>query len=308
MRGLVILLVAGCGSSAAGSDAAADDAAVPDDGMSSCPSGQWCTEAAPVSGVLLHAVWAVDPGVVFAVGSGGVILRRQNNAWTHMTSTTTANLTGVWAASATDAWAVGEAGTILRYNGSVWSPQAGLSGDLGAVLGFATDDVYITGLGSVAHWNGATFTTQAIPGAPFALTGVAANDVWVTGEDSRVSHFTDTWTTGISPGAGNTYFTIHQVAANDVWVSNVTAGSETLRFDGKSWIAHTAGAGTVFQGFRSISAADIWAAGGSEVGHWDGTAWTTEQPAGAAAQFFAIHGSGTFIWVVGSDSAILHRN
>jgi hypothetical protein len=298
---MVLVAAIGCGS-----PDPADDADAPD--VSSCPVGQWCVETSPVAGTLLRSVWAVSTGLVFAVGDGGTILRRRNNEWTQMTSNTTANLTGVWAASATDAWAVGEGATVLRYDGATWTPQAGATGDLGAVFGVAADDVYVTGLGEVLHWDGAAFTSQPIPGTPFALTGIAATDIWVTGENSRVSHFDGAWTTGIDPGAGTTYFTIHQVAANDVWVSNVTPGKETIRFDGVAWTPHPAGAGTVFQGFRSISATDIWAAGGNKVGHWTGADWATEQPAGAAAQLFAIHGAASFLWVVGSDSVILHRN
>ena len=64
---------------------------------------------------------AVNTGDVFAVGDGGTILRRQNNAWTKMTSGTTSNLRGVWGASGSDMWAVGEAGTVLHWNGTTWA-------------------------------------------------------------------------------------------------------------------------------------------------------------------------------------------
>jgi hypothetical protein len=301
---LVAILAIGCDGQVAARDSGDP---LGDDGVSACPAGQWCVETAPVAGTLLHAVWAVDPGVVFAVGSGGVILERRAGTWTRMTSGTPEDLLGVWAASATDAWAVGDRGTVLRYDGQTWSPQAGATGTISAVLGFATTDVYLATTGAVLHWDGLTFTSQSIPGTPFSLAGIAPTDVWLTGESSKVSHFTGAWTTGIDPGAGSTYFAIHQLAAADVWVGAATG---PRHFDGTTWTPRTAGltAGTVFQGFRGIAADDVWAAGGNRVGHWDGAAWTLEQPGGASAQLFGIHGAGSSVWVVGSDSLILHRN
>jgi hypothetical protein len=281
--------------------------ATPGDAMSSCPRDQWCVEAAPVTGTLLHAVWAVTAGEVFAVGDGGTILRRRDGAWTVMESGTTANLRGVWAASATDAWAVGEAGTVLRYDGSGWSPLDGIELDLQVVWGASPTDVFLAGPGRVFHWDGSMFTSRAIAGEPLAIHGTGADDVWVTGESSRVNHYSGTWTTGIDPGAGSTYFAVLALAPDDVWVATFVPQKETWRFDGATWTPHAA-AGTVFQGFYGIAPDDLWAAGGSKVGHWDGTRWDIESPGGAVAQYWGAHGAGSSVWIVGSESLILHRN
>jgi hypothetical protein len=295
---LLLLLAIGCGSS--------DDGDPPDAGIS-CPAGQWCIETSPVPNVLLGDVWAVSTDEVFAVGDRGTILRRENAAWIAMQSNTTANLRGVWAASGSDVWAVGDDGTIVRYDGSTWSPLAGVTGNLLAVWGSSATDVYLVGPGTVFHWDGSTFTSQTLAGEPMAISGTGPSDVWVTGESSRVSHYTGTWTTGIDPGAGATYFAMLAVATDDVWVATFTPGQETLRFDGATWAPHSA-AGTIFQGFHAVSANELWAAGGSKVGQWNGSTWTTESPGGPSAQFWGVHGSGSYVWVVGSDSLILHRN
>src|SRR5437764_14092470 len=63
--------------------------------VTACPTGQWCSEAAPVT-LSLRAVWAVTADDVFAVGDGGTILHRSNDAWTVMSSGTTSRLRGVW--------------------------------------------------------------------------------------------------------------------------------------------------------------------------------------------------------------------
>ena len=127
---LAALLVVGCGGSppgaggdaplggdggadAGGADAGMDAPGTMPDGppASSCPN--WCVETAPVAATArLFSVHVRDSADVLAVGDGGVIIRRQNDVWTAMQSTTTENLRGVWAASANDAWAVGNSGLL----------------------------------------------------------------------------------------------------------------------------------------------------------------------------------------------------
>lgn len=324
MRGLVVTIaIAGCGGGTAatpGDDAPTDGAATdgtPTDGAGDgpgttadappdpCAPDTWCTETAPAAGILLRAVWAATTNDVFAVGDGGSIFHRRDNAWTAMTSNTTENLRGIWGLSASDIWAAGDNGALLHYDGTQWTPQGSFTVDFHGVWASATDDVWITAGGSVVHWNGQLFSSTNLPGTVFAISGTSATDLWATGEQAKVDHFTGAWTTGIDPGAGATYFAVLALPG-EVWVSTFTPGKETLRFSGGTWTPKPATA-TVFQGFHAISATDIWAAGGNDVGHYDGASWTTESPAGNAASMFGIGGVGGSFWIVGSDSLILHR-
>jgi len=319
VRGLVILgVLLGCGGSnpTTPGDDAGGDGGMPSDGSGDgdvtdappdlCDPGQWCTETAPGNPTLLRSVWATGLNDVFAVGDGGTILHRRDNAWTAMTSMTTLNLTGVWGASASDLWAVGEGGTVLRYDGSTWNPTGSFSVDFAAVWGSSATDVWIVGTGQVVHWNGTMFDTTSLPGTPFAISGTGPTDVWVTGENAKVDHYTGTWATGIDPGAGNTYFGILALAAGDVWITTFVPNSQTLNFNGSSWTPHVA-TGTSFQGLYAVSSTDIWGAGGTKVGHWDGSAWAIETPAGNAVQLLGAGGIGASLWIVGSESTILHR-
>ncbi|MGP8078886.1 MAG: hypothetical protein ACLPVI_00035 [Dehalococcoidales bacterium] len=52
---------------------------------------------------------------IFVVGSGGIILHYDGNAWSIMTSGTTDILVGVWGSSQSEVFAVGYNGTILHY-------------------------------------------------------------------------------------------------------------------------------------------------------------------------------------------------
>jgi hypothetical protein len=299
---VIAALLVGCGAPSS----VAPDAIVPDGPDTACPAEQWCVEDSPVTATLLHAVWATSAQDVFAVGDRGTILHRQRGAWTTMASGTTANLRGVWGASASEVWAVGEAGTVLRYDGVRWTALAGIAIDLHAVWGTGPSDVFLVGPGRVFQWDGVAFASRPLAGEPLAIHGTGPADVWITGESSRVSHYDGTWTTGIDPGAGSTYFAVVAAASDDVWVSTFVPGAEMFQFDGARWTPHATGGG-VFQGLHAIASDDVWGAGGSSVGHWDGTGWQVERPAGPA-QLWGVHGAGSALWIVGSDSLILHRS
>src|SRR5689334_9701976 len=113
--------------------------------VTTCPTGQWCVESVPTTG-RVAGVWAVTAEDVFAVGDTGTILRRNNDAWTAMTSGVTTNLRGVWASSSSDVWAVGGAGTIVHFDGSQWSAvSGGGTADLIGVWGSSATDVWMCG-------------------------------------------------------------------------------------------------------------------------------------------------------------------
>lgn len=275
-----------------------------------CVTGVWCIEAPPVGVAtakpLLHAVWAVSASDVFAVGDGGTILRRVNGVWTQLASGTTRNLRGVWAASSSDAWATGQAGTVLRWNGSAWSPVTGLTSDVDAVWGSSSTDVWLAGSGVVTHWNGATFASFGFGGAMLSVSGTGPNDVWVTGESTNLHHFTGTWTTVIPPGAGtSTFFAVNAISSTEVWATDFTPGKETMHLAGGSWTAVKANGG-VFQGLSALAANDLWGAGASRIGHWNGAAWTTTQPLGTAASLWSVAARPGHVWVVGSGGLIAH--
>ncbi len=269
-----------------------------------CDPGVWCTEASPVPNVLLHAVWAANLDDVFVVGDNGTILNRRDNVWTAMSVPTTEDLRGIWGLSPTDIWAVGTGGALLHYDGQAWTPQGAFTSDMHAVWAAATDDVWITGFHVAIHWNGSSFESTALPGEVLAVSGSGPSDVWATGESAKVNHFTTSWMTGIDAGGGATYFAVLALPG-EAWVASFAPGSETFHFTG-SWTPHGT-SGAVLQSFHGISSGDIWAAGGTKVSHWNGSAWATEQPAGNTVALFGIGGIGSSFWVVGSDSLILHR-
>lgn len=330
----IAILLAACGSDPAtssdgggGGDAPGDggtDGSVADgatDGMvgdapiiSTCPAGTWCVETPP-TGVtaLLHGIATVDANDVFAVGDAGTILRRQNGAWTKMTSNTTANLRGVWVRDATDAWAVGQGGIVVRWNGTAWSVDENAPVlDYKGVWGSAANDVWMIGDGTAVHFTGGTTYTEAvIPGAPVSISGVAANDIWIASESGKISHYAgSSWQvcTGAAPCAvtQTSFFAVGARTATDVWVA--LPGTGTLRWNGTAWTPHASDT-TLFASIYAPGADNAWGAGGTKVGHWNGTAWTVASPVvGFADSLYGMAGVGPHVWAVGQDAAILYHH
>jgi hypothetical protein len=279
------------------------------DAIPACPVGQWCVEPAPVSGApLLHAVWAISADDVFAVGDTGTILRRTNNEWVAMASGTTRNLRGVWAASASNVWAVGVSGTILRFNGTAWSSVTGIAtSDIDAVWGSGPNDVWLVGGTTVQHWNGTAFSVTGFGGTLLAVSGSGPNDVWVTGENMNLRRFNGTSWSTVNPGAGtSTFFSVLALTATEVWAADFNPGKEAMRLVGGRWVAFRTGGG-IFNGLTAFSTTNVWGAGGSRVGQWNGTAWTLTQPFGANASLWSISATTGHVWIAGSNGLIGHR-
>jgi hypothetical protein len=304
------LFVIGCGDSPQGTDIDAPpsgdggtDAATDSPPASTCPS--WCVETAPVpASTRLFSVHARDSSDVFAVGDGGVIVRRQNDTWTAMTSGTTENLRGVWAASANDAWAVGTAGTVLRWNGTSWTQVVGvLPIDYTGVWGSSANDVWLIGTSRVQHWTGSAWATPVtVPGTLMSVHGSGPTDVWVSGEPTYLKHYTGTWAT-VMPGGGSTQYVVEAISATNVW--SVAPGSGSRQWNGTTWTPHASDA---FTDLHALGANDIWGVSATKAGHWDGAAWTSSTPPGVTQNLWGVSGAGGHVWIVGSGAMILHRN
>lgn len=281
------------------------DAAIDGPPAMLCPAGTWCTETAPVATTTrLFAVHARDSSDVWAVGDGGVIIRRRNDTWAVVPSGTTENLRGIWAASANDAWAVGENATVLRWNGTAWGPVAGvLSISYNGVWGSSASDVWLIGTSRVQRWTGSAWATPVtIPGTLLSIHGTGPNDVWVAGEPTYLRHYTGTWAV-VMPGGGTTQYVVEALAANDVW--SVAPGSGPRNWNGATWTPYATDA---FVDLHAFGPNDIWGVTQNKTGHWNGTSWTVTTPPGVTTSLTGVSGAGGHLWVVGASATILHRN
>jgi hypothetical protein len=298
-----------------------------------CPAGpgQWCLETPPAVSPppLLHSVFAIAADNVFAVGASGTIFHRNSTTWSVQPSGTGLNLLSVWASSASDVWVGAEAPeagtlppqTLLHFDGTAWSlvtaPGTPVT-DINAVWGSSSTDVWFVGSTVATHWDGAAFKQFNLTGTLLAVSGTGPNDVWLAGENFQLRHFDGSALSTFlpSPGAASqALFTVLPLGATDVWVTDGTLGKETMHFGAnKTWTAFGTLAtlngkltSTTFNGLAPRSSTDIWGAGQSRVGHWDGKAWAITQPFGANVSLQSISIAAGNGWIVGENALIGHQ-
>jgi hypothetical protein len=316
VRGLLLALACGC--TVADPNAARDPEESEVSSLSTiaaCPTGQWCVETPNdmTRGPRLHAVSAVDASDVFAVGDNGTILRRQDDTeWIAMASGTNANLRSVWAISSSDVWAGGPSGTLLHFDGTSWSSVGAPMPTVDAIWGSSSSNVWFVGSTVVLRWNGSSFTTFGIGAVALAsVSGTGPSDVWVSGESANLRRYNGTSWTTIVPGIGSTMWAVLAVATNDVWAAGMIPGRETTHYNGIKWTTiKTSLSSSNTAQFKSMSAEatnDVWGVGNSKIGHWNGTAWSVEEPFGTEQNLWSVSTAPGHVWIVGEGGLIAHR-
>ena len=92
-----------------------------------CPNTQWHLQNPEFSPYPLRSVWGISSSSIYAVGSNGLILHYDGQAWNRMDSPTARTLTSVWGSTDNNVYAVGDDGTVLRFNGLEWRKLPGSS-------------------------------------------------------------------------------------------------------------------------------------------------------------------------------------
>jgi len=239
--------------------------------------GQW-TRKLTGHQVDLWWVHAFAGGPVFFGGSGGTILRYQNQSFEKLPTPGSATVFGIWGATPDQLWAVGgdpaKSGTafVWRFDGSTWSAAQGFpSVPVAAwfkVWGRAADDVRFVGMdGAIVHFDGKGFEQIASPTDRRLLTLFAepGGRYTAVGGMSQAVILEDvggTWK-DVSP-APPTHAMIGIRTAGDDGYAAGTGGSVMRRKDGV-WVDEPLGF-DVFADFHSVwidPKGGVWLGGGS---------------------------------------------
>jgi hypothetical protein len=301
--------------------------------------GAWTVVTAPPTGqnatltgvatVSDSDAWAVGyhSGAAFTnVGTKVLIDNWNGTAWaqaaTPATPGNTALLLGVSASSATDAWAVGRSqlnksdfeSLALHWNGTAWSVSSGFSSALSPISGasaegvadispadaYAIGDSAATAVGSLAHWNGTSWSPVTLPLPANANSNTTLSAISADGPD-------DVWIVG-------------------TFLDSATGQDETFseHFNGTAWAvvpmppvtSPDTSAFFQFNGIQANSASDVWAVGDSGVvdvpgsqtliEHFNGTAWSIV-PSPSPGSIATLGGVATSnaannVWAVGADT------
>jgi hypothetical protein len=168
------------------------------------------------------------------------------------------------------------------------------------VVGTFTTNPGTTFFTLTEHWNGSTSTIVPSPNLSpsavnqlLAVADISPTDAWAAGQAVEQNsgthplliHWDGTsWSNFPSapdPNGSQQYFTaMTALSTNDVWmtgqhfVGGVGEVALIEHFDGRAWsMVPTPNVPNALPALAPVSANDIWAAGGSFILHWDGSAW-----------------------------------
>jgi hypothetical protein len=125
---------------------------------------------------VIYSVWGSSATNVFAVGTGGRILRYNGTSWSVMNSPTTRNLARVAGSGANDVWVAGDS-VVMHFDGTQWTSLPitdGLQGAWARVPAFQAQSLFQVGLwvkgpkeaylggdpGIIARWDGSGWREQ----------------------------------------------------------------------------------------------------------------------------------------------------
>ena len=238
---------------------------------------------AATSGTPLHfngSEWqpvAVDmadsPGPISVAGAGGhvwgtyqnTVFEWNGSGWMSAIPVTDASvgasgltLSSVWPSSPTDIWAVGVGGTLAHYDGTSWSTTSP-EPELKAAWANAPGDAWAVGAsGTALHWSENVWTTTNTGTAATmkAVWGATASDTWAMASDSTMYRWNGTaWSSFTSP------------TTNPLIALTGTRESEAGASGSEVWVSD--GPGTVTDAGTSVGPTNS-----GQLYHWTGgTSW-----------------------------------
>jgi hypothetical protein len=286
--------------------------------------GVWTTTQGTANGTAhqLNAVWGSSASDAWAVGDGGAILHWDGARWSSAsvgTSGPNSTFSSVWGLSGNDVWTGGYddllGGSLLQHwNGSEWSRASNVpigEGDIKAIWGSATDDVYA---GQYAynsqHWDGSAWTDLLDNPRVYlyGLWGSAADDIYAVGFDSLGKEAIEHWN-GLAwtEQAGVKSGTIHGIwgsSSTDIWA----VGDLGLlkQWIGTGWDVVGSPTTTSLNAIFGTGPSDAWVVGGGGlILRWDGVTWSSV-PSGTTVSLRGVWAATpSAAWAVGDAGTIL---
>lgn len=266
----------------------------------------WAAEASGVS-AQLNDVFELDADNAWAVGNGGVILKKTVAGWESVSSPVTANLQDVFFVDANNGWAVGASGKIVYYNGTEWTEQSsGVTTQLNGIYFSSAANGYAVGAtGTALHFDGTAWSavSTGITVDIYAAHGLDANHIWVVGKSGNVAFFDGaTWEKTVI--VNRDMLGVWMLAPNKVFVS--AKAGRVYFYDGSSWTEQTTGSTRDLNDVCFIDDNHGFAAGAQgTLAFFNGNIWTTIA-SGSTQNLFGVYFSGeTSGYIVGNSGVVI---
>jgi hypothetical protein len=229
----------------------------------------------------VNGLWGSGADRMFAVGSGGGLLRNTGGAWIEDEALNEEELWDVWGSSENDVFAVGDFGTIVHWDGTAWDTMdAGLGcgcESFYGVWGSGPNDVWAVGDGGlILHYDGAQWVPSDTMPVDWlnSVWGSGPNDVFAVGDLGRIFHYDGTgWTpmtSGLEDG-DQIMISVWGLSSTDVYATS-TAG--VLHYDGVEWSPLEGAAECPTFNVWGSAPDDLFIANVCGIDHWDGSTWT----------------------------------
>lgn len=196
---------------------------------------------------------------------------------------------------------------VCAHGGFCQMSRLPLVGTLRTAWASSDTDVWMTGAGSVLHWDGSGWRGLGFPGIGVDrfIAGSSPSDLWF----GPFFHWDGLkLEKAVTPAPAATVG-MWFASANDGWAVDGT--STAYHWDGATWTPSPTGALVGLVAVHGFASNDVWVVGGPSVRHWNGAAWidpptpfpagqTATRIGGAAPDDFWIAGSSLFHYVAGT--------
>lgn len=257
----------------------------------------------------LNSVASVSPTDVWAVGTGGILLRYDGSSWASYASPATDDLYSVSMASSTFGAAVGDSGRILRWDGTSWTQDSsGVTDNLHGASMISSTDGFAVGVGGrILRWGGGSWSVQS-SGTKRALYGVSmlsSSFGFAVGDHGTIRRWDGSSWSSVSAGTNSAIYAVSMLSATDGFA--VGQNGLILRWDGSAWSSVSSPTGANLRAVDYLDSGTAYAVGDAgTVLVWDGTSWTQDVTMTANALYGISLANMNEGWVAGDAGFLGH--
>lgn len=287
----------------------------------------WSGMTVPASALTfqLKDVWGTSANNVYVVGGKyenssyhAIILHYDGVQWTEVLNNTGYQLSSLSGVAsdfifATSDGATGGDPVILQFDGSSWLEKSnGLVTvpSLSGGMTFSPSNTYLVGtLGTILHWDGATFS-HLKQGSEKGLLGIWCgnnNESFSVGYEGTILHYNGSAWSIMDSGITSSFTAVWGSANNNVFAVGIDG--QIVAYDGVSWSPMTSGTSAILRSIWGSAANDVFAGGVGVILHYNGTAWSNMALPfiGSQLEYVGIWGSAANnVYAVSRTGRVLH--
>jgi hypothetical protein len=270
----------------------------------------WSEVSSPVLKTSMSAAWGAAPNDGWAVGPAGAMLRWDGGEWSHYSQgSEDPDYTSVAVTAPGEAWVFSNTRFPRRF-----TPQ-GVStldfGDGGPKLAVGSavgpTDVWAgnpDGFSPLMHFDGRAWTPVASPlWGIHAIHGTSRYRWAMSGSAGTLWRYDERGLNMERLNALIVYYGVFVAPDGEAWAVGTGGAIARSRSTSGSWAPVASPTSTELRAVWGARTDDVWAVGGNQFLHWNGSAWSVAaMPDAGSTVFTGLWGSAADdLWAIGSD-------